>query len=120
MKKSDRALPSPDAKYTNLYIKNLDPDVTEECLKDKFSAFGKIVSLAISKDDSGASRGFGFVNFDNPDDARQAMEAMNGLLIGGSLFLITSICLSCNNCPNSQPIFIPCLILDRLKGSICS
>ncbi|KAM7531663.1 hypothetical protein LguiB_035073 [Lonicera macranthoides] len=88
VKKSDRVLPSPDAKYTNLYIKNLDPDVTEECLKDKFSAFGKIVSLAISKDDSGASRGFGFVNFDNPDDARQAMEAMNGLLIGSKVLYV--------------------------------
>ncbi|KAI8013428.1 Polyadenylate-binding protein 7 [Camellia lanceoleosa] len=60
VKKSDRILPSPDAKYTNLYIKNLDPDVTEEIFKEKFSEFGKIVSLVITKDDNGASRGFGF------------------------------------------------------------
>ncbi|KAI8013427.1 Polyadenylate-binding protein 7 [Camellia lanceoleosa] len=57
VKKSDRILPSPDAKYTNLYIKNLDPDVTEEIFKEKFSEFGKIVSLVITKDDNGASRG---------------------------------------------------------------
>ncbi|XP_028108068.1 polyadenylate-binding protein 7-like isoform X1 [Camellia sinensis] len=87
VKKSDRILPSPDAKYTNLYFKNLDPDVTEEIFKEKFSVFGKIVSLVITKDDNGASRGFGFVNFDNPDDARRALEAMNGSQLVGSKVL---------------------------------
>lgn len=82
VKKSDRILPSPDAKFTNLYMKNLDLDVTEELLREKFSEFGKIASLVISRDDNGTSRGFGFVNFDNPDDARQAMEMMNGSQLG--------------------------------------
>lgn len=89
VKKSDRVLPSPDAKYTNLYMKNLDPEVTEEHLREKFSEFGKIVSLVISKDDSGISRGFGFVNFENPDDARHAMEAMNGSQLGRSFLLVS-------------------------------
>ncbi|KAA8518658.1 hypothetical protein F0562_016132 [Nyssa sinensis] len=88
VKRSDRALPSPDAKYTNLYMKNLDPDVTEELLKEKFSEFGKILSLAISKDENGSSRGFGFVNFDSPDDARQAMEAMNGSQLGSKVLYV--------------------------------
>lgn len=82
VKKSDRILPSPDAKFTNLYMKNLDLDVSEELLREKFSEFGKIASLVISRDDNGTSRGFGFVNFDNPDDARQAMEVMNGSQLG--------------------------------------
>lgn len=88
VKKSDRILPSPDAKYTNLYMKNLDPDVTEELLKEKFSEFGKIASLVIAKDDNGTSRGFGFVNFDNPDDARKAMEAMNGSQLGSKVLYV--------------------------------
>lgn len=75
-------MPGPDAKFTNLFMKNLDPETTEELLKEKFSAFGKIVSLAIAKDDNGLSKGFGFVNYDNPDDARRAMEAMNGSQLG--------------------------------------
>lgn len=82
VKKSDRILPSPDAKYTNLYVKNLDLDVTEEVLQQKFSKFGKIASLVIAKEENGTSRGFGFVNFDNPDDARQAMEGMKGSHLG--------------------------------------
>ncbi|KAK9289846.1 hypothetical protein L1049_008006 [Liquidambar formosana] len=87
VRKSDRVLPSPDAKYTNLYVKNLDTDVTEELLQEKFSDFGKIASLFISRDDNGTSKGFGFVNFDNPDDARRAMEAMNGSQLVGSKVL---------------------------------
>lgn len=64
-------------------MKNLDLEVDEELLKEKFSEFGKIVSLVISKDDNGTSRGFGFVNFESPDDARRAMETMNGSQLGG-------------------------------------
>ncbi|XP_028789635.1 polyadenylate-binding protein 7-like [Neltuma alba] len=84
VKKSDRILPNPDAKYTNLYFKNLDPKITEEVLREKFSSFGKIVSLVIAKDDSGIPKGFGFVNFDNPDDAKRAMEGMNGSQLGSN------------------------------------
>ncbi|XP_031104127.1 polyadenylate-binding protein 7 isoform X2 [Ipomoea triloba] len=82
IKKSERILLSPDAKYTNLYIKNLDHDITVEHLTEKFSEFGKIASLAISKDVNGASKGFGFVCFENPDDAKQAQEAMDGTQLG--------------------------------------
>ncbi|KAH9674927.1 polyadenylate-binding protein 7 [Citrus sinensis] len=85
IKKSDRVLPSPAAKYTNLFMKNLDSDVTEEHLVEKFSKFGKIASLLIARDENGTSRGFGFVNFDNPDDARRALEAMNGSVIGSKV-----------------------------------
>ncbi|KAI3706682.1 hypothetical protein L6452_24591 [Arctium lappa] len=88
MKKSDRLLPSPDAKYTNLYIKNLDFDITEDVLKQKFSVFGNIVSLVIAQDDNGVSKGFGFVNFENPDDAKKATEAMNGLNLGAKVLYV--------------------------------
>lgn len=83
VRKSDRVSSGPDDKYTNLYVKNLDLEVNEELLKEKFSEFGKIASLVISKDENGNSRGFGFVNFDSPDDARKAMETMNGSQLGG-------------------------------------
>ncbi|XP_022634969.1 polyadenylate-binding protein 7 isoform X2 [Vigna radiata var. radiata] len=78
VKKSDRIFPGADARYTNLYMKNLDLGITEAKLKEKFSSFGKIVSLAIAKDHNGMPKGFGFVNYDNPDDAKKAMEGMNG------------------------------------------
>lgn len=63
-------------------MKNLDTNVTEEVLQEMFSKFGKIVSLAVARDENGTSKCFGFVNFDNPDDARRALEAMNGSQLG--------------------------------------
>ncbi|KAK1554869.1 hypothetical protein Q3G72_018544 [Acer saccharum] len=88
LRRNDRILPSPDAKFTNIYVKNLDLDVTEEVLLEKFSEFGKIVSLVITKDVDGTSRGFGFVNFDNPDDAKQATEVMNGSQLGSKILYV--------------------------------
>ncbi|XP_057438216.1 polyadenylate-binding protein 7 [Lotus japonicus] len=88
VKKSERILPGPDASYTNLYMKNLDLDITEALLKEKFSSFGKIVSLAISKDENGMSKGFGFVNYENPDDAKRALEAMNGSQLGSKILYV--------------------------------
>ncbi|KAF8403181.1 hypothetical protein HHK36_011278 [Tetracentron sinense] len=88
VKKSERAQSSPDAKYTNLYVKNLDHDVTEELLKERFSEFGKITNLVISKESNGNSRGFGFVNFDSPNDAKLAMEAMHGTQLGSKAIYV--------------------------------
>ncbi|KAF2289816.1 hypothetical protein GH714_038785 [Hevea brasiliensis] len=88
VKKSDRVLPIPDVKYTNLYVKNLDLDISEDILLEKFTEFGKIVCLVIAKDENGASRGFGFVNFENPDDARLAMERMNGTELGSKVLYV--------------------------------
>ncbi|XP_004246907.1 polyadenylate-binding protein 7 [Solanum lycopersicum] len=88
VKKSDRVLPSPDEKYTNLFIKNLGLDISEEHLREKFSEFGKIISLIIAKDENGCSKGFGYVNFENPDDARRAREAMNGSKLGCKILYV--------------------------------
>ncbi|KAI3447525.1 hypothetical protein Pfo_004190 [Paulownia fortunei] len=88
VKKNDRAVPSHEVKYTNLYMKNLDTGFSEEVIKEKFSQYGKIVSLVISKDENGASRGFGFVNFENPDDAKCAVEALHGSQLGSKVLYV--------------------------------
>ena len=82
VKKSERTLPCQEVKYTNLYVKNLDTEISEEVLEEKFSQFGKIASLIISRDENGASRGFGFVNFDKAENAKSAVEALNGSQLG--------------------------------------
>ncbi|CAL9169784.1 uncharacterized protein LOC135648930 [Musa acuminata AAA Group] len=82
IRKSERVSISPEANFTNLYMKNLDQDITEELIKLKFSEFGKILSVYIAKDDYGNSKGFGFVNFESSDCAKRAMEAMNGVQLG--------------------------------------
>ncbi|CAK7332087.1 unnamed protein product [Dovyalis caffra] len=79
MTKGERIQADSGATYTNLYVKNLDSDVTEDLLRQKFSLFGEISSLLISKYENGVSKGFGFVNFVNSDDAKRAKESMHGL-----------------------------------------
>ncbi|TPX72118.1 hypothetical protein SpCBS45565_g00718 [Spizellomyces sp. 'palustris'] len=64
----------------SLFIGNLDPDVDEKLLYDTFSAFGVIVQTPkVARDpDTGNSKGYGFVAFDNFDSSDAAIEAMNG------------------------------------------
>ncbi|KAI8812931.1 hypothetical protein BJ742DRAFT_557928 [Cladochytrium replicatum] len=64
----------------SLFIGNLDPDVDEKLLHDTFTAFGVIVQPPkVARDpDSGDSKGYGFVSFDNFDSSDAAIEAMNG------------------------------------------
>jgi len=88
IKRNDRIGSSADQKFTNLYVKNLEDDVTEELLSEKFSKFGKISNVVVMKDESGTPRGFGFVNFEDPDAAKTAVEQMNGLQIGNKLIYV--------------------------------
>ncbi|KAI9193750.1 uncharacterized protein BJ171DRAFT_524429 [Polychytrium aggregatum] len=62
-----------------LFIGNLDPDVDEKLLYDTFSAFGVIIQTPkIARDpDTGNSKGYAFVSFDNFDSSDAAIEAMN-------------------------------------------
>lgn len=70
-------------------MKNLDEDIDEELIRLKFSQFGAIVSVMISKDENGISRGFGFVCFENPDSAKKAVDTMNGLQLGMKISFFT-------------------------------
>lgn len=72
-------------KYTgiNLYIKNLEDEITEERLKKEFSAFGTIKSARIMLDEKENSRGFGFVCYTTPDEAQRAINEMNCRILQG-------------------------------------
>jgi polyadenylate-binding protein len=65
-------------KFTNVFVKNLDESVTQEQLQAKFETFGKITSAVIMKTDDGKSKMFGFVNFETPEAARDAVEKLKG------------------------------------------
>lgn len=73
-----------ESKYqgVNLYIKNLDDLIDDQALRQEFEQFGVITSAKIMVDDkTGASRGFGFVCFSNPDEATKAVTEMNGRIL---------------------------------------
>ncbi|KAG2232979.1 hypothetical protein INT48_001042 [Thamnidium elegans] len=63
--------------FTNVYVKNLSLDVDDDELSAMFGKFGPITSAVITRDNEGKSRGFGFVNFEDHDDAYNAVEALN-------------------------------------------
>ena len=68
----------------NLYVKNLDDTVTDDTLRDEFSAMGTITSARVMKDmKTGISRGFGFVCYSTPEDATRAVNEMNGKIVCG-------------------------------------
>jgi len=77
-KKTERETPGSEPSFTNVFVKNIDLEVTEEELKAKFEEHGPLKNLVIMKDDKGKSRGFGFVNFENAEDAKKAVEELNG------------------------------------------
>jgi RNA recognition motif-containing protein len=63
----------------NLYVGNLSFTTSETDLKEAFQAFGEVQSCNIIKDKfSGESRGFGFVEMPNKDEAEKAIAALNG------------------------------------------
>lgn len=64
-------------RFTNLYVKNIASDVTEDELRDLFGAFGRVSSLLIQRDDHNNSKGFGFVNFESPEDAERAVDQLH-------------------------------------------
>ncbi|XP_035927944.2 polyadenylate-binding protein 1-like isoform X3 [Halichoerus grypus] len=74
--------------FTNIYVKNLHVDVDEQGLQDLFSQFGKMLSVKVMRDDSGHSRGFGFVNFEKHEEAQKAVLDMNGKEVSGRLLYV--------------------------------
>ncbi|KAL6755996.1 polyadenylate-binding protein 4 [Haematococcus lacustris] len=64
--------------FTNVYVKNLSLDVTDEELATLMAEFGETSSCVIMKDESGKSKGFGFVNFAEPEAAAKAVETLQG------------------------------------------
>ena len=71
----------------NLYIGNLSVKVTEEDLKANFSEVGKVVTVNIVKDKyTGLSRGFGFVEMETEEGAKEAIQRFNGgQLLGNTI-----------------------------------
>jgi cold-inducible RNA-binding protein len=72
-----------------LYVGNLSYDTSETELRELFTGFGEIASLRIVTDgDSGRSKGFGFVEFPNDEEAKAAMAALNGKEIRGRAIVV--------------------------------
>ena len=77
-----------DATFTNIFVKSLPVEIEEEELEKIFAEYGEIKSAVVMKDTEGKSRGFGFVNFAEHDDATKAIEALNGKEFSGKAIYV--------------------------------
>lgn len=67
----------------NLFVKNLDDTITSEQLEDEFKPFGTITSAKVMVDETGKSKGFGFVCYSSPEEATKAITEMNQRMVLG-------------------------------------
>lgn len=68
----------------NIYVGNLDYQVTEEQLRTEFEKFGEVESAKIIEDKfTGRAKGFGFVEMPNKEEAEAAIQGLNGKEING-------------------------------------
>ncbi|KAL2871862.1 putative RNA splicing factor (Pad-1) [Aspergillus lucknowensis] len=71
------------APFHRLYVGNIHFSIDENDLQSVFEPFGELEFVQLQKDETGRSRGYGFVQFRDPNQARDALEKMNGYDLGG-------------------------------------
>jgi polyadenylate-binding protein len=76
--KNERERVGAPREFTNIYVKNLPADVKKADVDSAFAKFGSITSSMVSYDQEGKGRGFGFINYETADQAKAAIDAMNG------------------------------------------
>lgn len=72
-------------KFTNVYVKNFNDDLDDDKLRQVFEKFGKIASAKVMKDETGKSKGFGFVSFEEAEAAEAAVNEINGMDMNGRI-----------------------------------
>jgi RNA recognition motif-containing protein len=69
---------------TKLYVGNMSFKTTEDGLRTAFGQFGSVTDVYIANDrETGRPRGFAFVTLGTPEEAKLAIEKMNGVDLDG-------------------------------------
>jgi RNA recognition motif-containing protein len=72
-----------------IYVGNIPYDSTEEDLRGLFAEYGEIQSLRILKDQfTGRSKGFGFIEMANEEDAKTIIATLNGKVFAGKALTV--------------------------------
>ncbi|KAJ5725271.1 uncharacterized protein N7483_006628 [Penicillium malachiteum] len=75
--------PQHSAPFHRLYVGNVHFSITETDLQNVFEPFGELEFVQLQKDETGRSKGYAFVQFRDPNQAREALEKMNGFDLAG-------------------------------------
>ena len=80
---------APEEVFMNIYVGNLPYNTNDADMKALFENYGTVTSTSIISDKfTGRSRGFGFVEMADDDQARQAIEATNGADYNGRALVV--------------------------------
>jgi len=71
--------------FTNVFIKNLPEDFTEEALNKLVTEHGSVLSVKLMVDEAGKSKGFGFASYGSHEEADAAVTAINEKEIDGKV-----------------------------------
>lgn len=86
-----------------LYVGSLHFNINEDMLRGIFEPFGKIIEIKIMRDhETSRSLGFGFISFANADDAKKALDQLNGFELAGRPMKVGHVTERTNE--NGQPI----------------
>ena len=73
----------------NIYVGNLSLEVNEDDLREAFEAHGQVSSVKVIKDRfTGEPRGFGFIEMPEQEEAKTAMESLNGNELKGKSIIV--------------------------------
>jgi len=74
----------------NIFVSNLSFRINDEDLKQAFADYGAVTSAKVIKDNfSGRSRGFGFVEMTNDEEADKAIEELNNAEFDGKVMTVS-------------------------------
>ena len=73
----------------NIFVANINFKTRKEDLEQAFATFGQVTSVKIVRDrETGRSKGFGFVEMPNDDEAAKALQEMNDRELDGRQLVV--------------------------------
>ncbi|CUE67444.1 RNA-binding protein, putative [Bodo saltans] len=72
----------------NIVVKRLPANMDVPALKEIFSKFGRITSMKLAADETGAPRGYAYLSYDKEDSAVEAVQEVNNMEIDGKAILV--------------------------------